>query len=140
MFKVDVICFFDIFLNDAYILSRSGLTGSYGNSIIFQVDEVYYSIQIEYLLMLTMRKLAWFKIISVLLLLIKIMICFLKGSLVVIFIFSLTIFDLLLISTIFLGNRVGNTSLIWMMSSILIFKVWVYNFLLFDLNRLEGKV
>ena len=54
------------------------------------------------------------------------MICFVKSSLMVIFIFGLTMFDLLimlLILTIFLEDRVKNVSLIWIMSSMLIFEV-----------------
>ena len=78
------------------------------------------------LLMLIIRKLAWFKITSTLLLLIRTMICFLEGSFMVMLIFSLNIFDLLiilLISMILLGDRVGNISLICKTSSTLIFKV-----------------
>ena len=51
----------------------------------------------------------------------------------VILIFGLTSLDLLIIlfiSTIFLDNVVGNTFLIWMMSSMLIFELYTYNFLL----------
>jgi len=37
MFEVNVIGFLDIFFNNAHVSSKSGLTSSYDNSIIFQV-------------------------------------------------------------------------------------------------------
>ena len=61
------------------------------------------------------------------------MTCFLEGPFMVILIFSLTRFDLLmisLISTIFLGDVVGNMFLMQMMSSMLIFEACIYDFLL----------
>ena len=67
------------------------------------------------LLMLTIWKLACFMITSTLLLFIRMITCFHNGSLVVIFNLGLAMFDLwmiLLISLIFLGDRVGNKSLI----------------------------
>ena len=85
------------------------------------------------LLMLIIGKLAWFKITSTLLLLIRTIICFLEDPFIVMLIFGLTMFDLLimlLISKILLEDRVENASLIWKTSSTLIFKAWVYNFLL----------
>jgi len=88
---------------------------------------------LRYLLMLTIGKLAWFKIISALLLLIGTMSCFLKGYFMVMLIFGLIVFDLLLIlliSMILLENRVGNVFFICKTSSTLIFKVWAYDFLL----------
>ena len=66
--------------------------------------------------------------------------------------FSLTEPDLLiilLISMIFLGDVVGNTSLIWIISSTLVYEACVYNFLLlmgsvnllmFNLARLGEEV
>ena len=45
MFEVNIVDFFDIFFfNNAYVLNKSSLTGSYDNSIVFQIDKVYYSI------------------------------------------------------------------------------------------------
>ena len=78
--------------------------------------------------------------------------CFLKGSFVVMLTFSLTKPDLLiilLISIIFLGNIVENTSLIQIMSLTLVFEAYVYDFLLliglvnllmFNLARLGERV
>jgi len=83
-------------------------------------------------------------------LLIRMKTCFLKSSFVVMLTFSLTKPDLLiilLISIIFLDNTVGNTSI--QISSILVFKVCVYNFLflmgsvdllMFNLARLGDGV
>ena len=51
MFEVDIINFFDIFFDDAYIFNKSSLTGSYDNSIVFQMDEVCYGVQIGFLKM-----------------------------------------------------------------------------------------
>lgn len=77
--------------------------------------------------------------------------CFLKSSFVVMLTFSLTKPDLLiilLISIIFLDNTVRNTS-IQIISSILVFKACVYNFLflmgsvdllMFNLARLGDGV
>ena len=56
---------------------------------------------------------------------------------------------MLLILTIFLKDRVRNTFLIWITSSMLIFEAWAYNFLLlivsvdlilFDLDKLKGDI
>ena len=58
MFKVNVIGFFDIFFNDVYVLNRSGLTGSYDNSIIFQADKIFKLAFLRCLLILMMRNLA----------------------------------------------------------------------------------
>ena len=44
MFGVNIIDFFDIFFDDTYVLSRSSLTDSYNDSIIFQTDKVCYGI------------------------------------------------------------------------------------------------
>ena len=93
------------------------------------------------LLMLIIRKLAWFKITSVLLLLIETITCFLKSFFVVMLVFGLTMFDfliMLLISMILLEDRAENAFLICKISLTLIFKVWVYNFLL--LMDLDKKV
>ena len=76
---------------------------------------------------------------------------FLEGSLVVILIFGLTILDLLIMlltSTIFLGNRVGNMFLMWTISSTLILEAWAYDFLVvvvvkllsFDFNEFWGEL
>ena len=59
--------------------------------------------------------------------------CFLECLLVVIFIHSLTNFNLLsklFISTIFLSGKLGKMSLIQIMSSTFDFEAYVYNFLL----------
>ena len=85
------------------------------------------------LLMLIIRKLAWFKITSALLLLIETITCFLKSLFMVMLVFGLTVFDLLiilLISMILLEDRVGNAFLIYKISLTLISEVWVYDFLL----------
>ena len=61
------------------------------------------------------------------------MTCLYDGPLVVILILGLTMFDLwtmLFISLIFLGDRVGNESLMQIISSTLIFEVYAYDFLL----------
>ena len=49
MFGVNIIDFFDIFFDDTYVLSRSSLTDSYDDSIIFQTDKVCYGIWIGFL-------------------------------------------------------------------------------------------
>ena len=88
---------------------------------------------LRYLLMLIIRKLAWFKITSALLLLIETITCFLKSLFMVMLVFGLTVFDLLiilLISMILLEDRVGNAFLIYKISLTLISEVWVYDFLL----------
>ena len=85
------------------------------------------------LLMLIIRKLAWFKITSALLLLIETITCFLKSLFMVMLVFGLTVFDLLiilLISMILLEDRVGNAFLIYKISLTLISEVWVYDLLL----------
>jgi len=78
--------------------------------------------------------------------------CFLEDPFVVMLTFSLTepnLLIILLISTIFLDDAVGNTFLIWIMSSTLVFEVCTYNFLLlmrsvnllmFNLAGLEEEV
>ena len=61
------------------------------------------------------------------------MTCLHDSPLVVILILGLTMFNLwmmLFISSIFLKDRVGNKSLMQMMSSTLIFEACAYNFLL----------
>jgi len=85
------------------------------------------------LLMFLMKLLAWLMIMLVFVLFIKTIICFLKGSLVVIFIYGLTDFDLLsksFTSMIFLSSKLGKASLMQIMSSTFDFKVCVYDFLL----------
>ena len=81
---------------------------------------------LRYLLMLIIRKLAWFKITSALLLLIETITCFLKSLFMVMLVFGLTVFDLLiilLISMILLEDRVGNAFLIYKISLTLISEV-----------------
>ena len=76
-------------------------------------------------------KLACFMITSTLFLFIGTMTCFHDGPLVVILNLGLAMFDLwmiLFISSIFLGDRVGNKSLMWMTSSTLIFEACAYDF------------
>jgi len=44
--------FFDIFFDNAHVLSRNSLIGSYNNSIVFQIDEICYDVQIGFFKML----------------------------------------------------------------------------------------
>ena len=84
------------------------------------------------LLIELMWKFVLLPMILTLSLLLKMITCFLEGSFVVILVLGLTIPDLLImfISTIFLGNMVRNMSLIWIISSTLIFEAYVYDLLL----------
>ena len=78
-----------------------------------------------------MKSFAWLIIILLFILFIGIIICFLEGSLVVIFICSLTNFNLLsksFTSMIFLDGKLGKALLIQIMSSIFDFEVCVYDF------------
>jgi len=40
VFGVNIVDFFNTFFDNAYVLSKSSLTDSYNDSIIFQMDEV----------------------------------------------------------------------------------------------------
>ena len=92
-------------------------------------------VSFRHLLILSMRKLACFMITFPLLLFIGTMTCLHNSSLVVILILGLTMFDLqmmLLISPIFLENRVRTKFLIQITFLTLIFEAYVYYFLLDD--------
>ena len=98
-----------------------------------KLAEVFELVSLRYLLIDLIWKLVLLPMIFALFLLIRTMTCFLEGPFMVILIFSLTRFDLLmisLISTIFLGDVVGNMFLMQMMSSMLIFEACIYDFLL----------
>jgi len=98
-----------------------------------KLAKVFKFVSLKCLLIELIWKLALLPIISAFILLIGIMTYFLEGPFVVILILSLTELNLLIIlfiSVIFLWDTVGNVFLIWMISSILIFKACVYDFLL----------
>jgi len=114
-----------------------------------KLAKVFKFVSLKCLLIELIWKLALLPIISAFILLIGIMTYFLEDPFVVILILSLTELNLLIIlfiSVIFLWDTVGNVFLIWMISSILIFKACVYDFLssmgwvnllLIDLDGLE---